>query len=750
MKKSFTFILMMMLLVAFGTVLSTTSAQESNVENVDSKVASLFTSFYDDGAYIKNTKINVDTENELLVKKLGVYFHASVPTTERTTYYSKDALWMSRGDGNYSYYGTAYEGEKTVGVTNAAATTPYVAPEDARVVLSGTGKNSMEEYYVTLQDFKDYPGMGWEKTGNYYLSEDAKILDNFRLFTAPLWLDTEESKYFIIFRFATVEVINGDLVMKLWVSEGDVGKLSSTDNSLVYGEEKFYVFSQATILHDHVWEEHTKEPTFVATGEKYKECSLCGEKETIEVLEKLQLEETIDAEKGDFYDGVYAFKGQRSDLTHESYVKLGEKGIYVYQLVTDSNKDGKTEKAHTELYFTLGETSVLDNSLSVHLYYETTPHIRSYTYSSTAQVKMDNDLAAKYCQYSIKQISAVDGVATYAYELFVDYSYFGLTETPETIKTQIRAVTGAGGPISNQTTGTLDYKEIYNHLDLGNVDVWDGTSTSDRLSGNGTETDPYLIQSAADLAYFAAQVNAGNTYAGQYVKLTKNIDLNNNGLVIGAYTKNNVYTNAFAGTFDGQNNSILSMNINSTGNGVGLFAMTAPGSKVKNINVHGSVTGNQRVGGVVGQCEGHIENCVNFATIKGTSTWIGGVIGTSGRTSVVNCVNNGSVTSNNSYGGGILGCVLTGYKTIIVNCTNNAAVSAKNYSGGIAGGNFKENCKLELISCINTNSNIKCTSNNTKSSAVIGRYNWGDIVEDGEIISVGTYTGEDWSYEILI
>ena len=43
---------------------------------------------------------------------------------------------------------------------------------------------------------------------------------------------------------------------------------------------------------------------------------------------------------------------------------------------------------------------------------------------------------------------------------------------------------------------------------------------SQQLSGSGTEADPYVISGAAQLQAFAALVDAGNTYAGQYVART--------------------------------------------------------------------------------------------------------------------------------------------------------------------------------------------------------------------------------------
>ena len=48
--------------------------------------------------------------------------------------------------------------------------------------------------------------------------------------------------------------------------------------------------------------------------------------------------------------------------------------------------------------------------------------------------------------------------------------------------------------------------------------VWDGTSTA-ITAGSGTESDPYLIETPQHMAWFAEQVNAGNTFENQYFKL---------------------------------------------------------------------------------------------------------------------------------------------------------------------------------------------------------------------------------------
>ena len=65
-------------------------------------------------------------------------------------------------------------------------------------------------------------------------------------------------------------------------------------------------------------------------------------------------------------------------------------------------------------------------------------------------------------------------------------------------------------------------------------------------SGDGSQANPYLITSDADLQQLAADVNGGITYSGVYFKLTTDIDLSGiNWIPIGTIDY------SFNGKFDG-------------------------------------------------------------------------------------------------------------------------------------------------------------------------------------------------------
>ena len=187
------------------------------------------------------------------------------------------------------------------------------------------------------------------------------------------------------------------------------------------------------------------------------------------------------------------------------------------------------------------------------------------------------------------------------------------------------------------------------------ADEWDGEAVADGFdSGTGTEGDPYIIETAAQLVYFRNQVDAGVTYAGQFVKLGKDIDLADKpfdpigfGYWKEAKVENDVDKNTvFMGTFDGGNHTIYNLYQNgweldpdktnystytySTA-GAGLFA-SIKNATIKNLAISGAEVVFECVdmGIVVGYAQGecHFENIVvTNANIANYNRYTGGLVG---------------------------------------------------------------------------------------------------------------------------
>lgn len=210
------------------------------------------------------------------------------------------------------------------------------------------------------------------------------------------------------------------------------------------------------------------------------------------------------------------------------------------------------------------------------------------------------------------------------------------------------------------------------------------------FKGSGTsEIDPYLIQTAADLARLVQVVNAEiSPYAnsGRYYKLMNDIDLSDYAAGEGWTPIGTNMTYPFKGSFDGNNKSITGLTINrpEVGN-IGLFGYLYLGSKVQNLSIMGaSVTGKDHVGGVSGFAWGAtVENCAISGSISGTDR-VGGVAGFASSGTVQNCYSTGNVTGTGDYVGGVVG-YLEYNTTTVQSCYSAARVAGKNSIGGVAG-----------------------------------------------------------------
>ncbi|MBO4940229.1 MAG: right-handed parallel beta-helix repeat-containing protein, partial [Clostridia bacterium] len=126
----------------------------------------------------------------------------------------------------------------------------------------------------------------------------------------------------------------------------------------------------------------------------------------------------------------------------------------------------------------------------------------------------------------------------------------------------------------------------------------------------------FHISTKAGLFAFAKSVNEeGESYAGKTVKLTANIDLNNQEWTPVGQTGGYYASTYFQGTFDGQGHTIKNLQITKTDPGknyaVGLFGFIDAGAAdIKNVKVDtANVTGHHWTGVIVGFLTGTITNC---------------------------------------------------------------------------------------------------------------------------------------------
>ncbi len=126
-------------------------------------------------------------------------------------------------------------------------------------------------------------------------------------------------------------------------------------------------------------------------------------------------------------------------------------------------------------------------------------------------------------------------------------------------------------------------------------------------SGNGTQSDPYIIKNAEQLKAFAERINAGFSNDA-YFALDADIDLGNaEWTPVGYYTIKNGYNTCFQGEFDGRGHTVKNFKITSPSNSyVGFFGFVYNGT-VKNLtvsdfNIEFQNTGIYYVGPLAGRC----------------------------------------------------------------------------------------------------------------------------------------------------
>ena len=274
------------------------------------------------------------------------------------------------------------------------------------------------------------------------------------------------------------------------------------------------------------------------------------------------------------------------------------------------------------------------------------------------------------------------------------------------------------------------------------TDVWDG-SAEQWTQGSGTEADPYLIETAENLAWIAEMVNSGvTTYEGVHFKMTNNLNMNSIAWVpIG-----NSETQLFCGQFDGNSKYISSINITGSYTYKGLFGITGNGFRCKKLTVGATISSTGRYcGGIVGYIKGNntvIENCHHSGSMSSSyasnNSYSGGIVGYIGAssTSIVGCYNTGGVSATITYSssyfkphsGGIVGYV-AGSSTNITDCYNTGAVSSSpyyytSYSGGIAG---YIKSSTSIVNCYNTGTVSATTSNQDSGSSSASSYSGGIV-----------------------
>ena len=243
-------------------------------------------------------------------------------------------------------------------------------------------------------------------------------------------------------------------------------------------------------------------------------------------------------------------------------------------------------------------------------------------------------------------------------------------------------------------------------------------------NGDGKVGNPFLISTAAELAWFRDYVNEKYENVKASAKLTADIDLS--GFCHAADASKNLEELSwvpignsnitYRGTFDGNGKTITNLYINAIKEnmGIGFFGYTSQSTiknltfekaNVTNTNSHTGVLvgyagygstlqhikisntcqmkGGTFTGGIAGILDGNAYNCVNYATVQGIQN-VGGLCGNYSRTgnSMIACANYGNVTASSLGVGGLVGFFDSG---TIQDCANYGDVKGTYRVAGMAG-----------------------------------------------------------------
>lgn len=232
------------------------------------------------------------------------------------------------------------------------------------------------------------------------------------------------------------------------------------------------------------------------------------------------------------------------------------------------------------------------------------------------------------------------------------------------------------GDVGSRADMTLDitasisdsWEQVSIYLDP--VKLTDDTAPSTSLTGSGTEEDPYLIRSAADLLFYMSAY--GTSHRGSYTRLETDIDIQTTSW----------QSNVLWGTFDGDGHTIRgTMNCEVVGDRIfgGFFQSLSSGGTVRNLhveadlNVEGTLENlDAFVGGIAGnmQYSATISDCTYSGTVTAAITTttsgninVGGIAGRADESTVSGCTHSGTIdtsecsaaSGSNIYVGGIAG-----------------------------------------------------------------------------------------------
>ena len=187
----------------------------------------------------------------------------------------------------------------------------------------------------------------------------------------------------------------------------------------------------------------------------------------------------------------------------------------------------------------------------------------------------------------------------------------------------------------------------------GASEVWNGGSADAFASGSGTESDPYIVADAGQLAYLAELVAGGDTFAGKYVALGADIYLGGHEWTPIGNSGDDGY--AFAGSFDGRGHTVYGMTV----------VMKAGADETHAAGLFGAVCGSRDDDAGV-TLAASVKNVrvsgfsITLSSSEGASFYAGGLVGYARIAEIYCCASDGGISvasSGASRVGGLIGAI---------------------------------------------------------------------------------------------
>ena len=281
------------------------------------------------------------------------------------------------------------------------------------------------------------------------------------------------------------------------------------------------------------------------------------------------------------------------------------------------------------------------------------------------------------------------------------------------------------------------------------------------LTGEGTESNPYLLWSASDLVRISDRFNSADkdvvaTVKGKYFQQIANLEFDKNTA--------NIYTPIaqFDGDYNGNGYLISGLNVNVSGNAA-LFLTMAAGSKVYNVIIkNSSFQGSQAaaIANVLGT-SATITNChvLKDVTITANNYYAGGLVAhmNGGTPSVVSCTSHATLYADGSFAGGVVGAV-TNANCSVVNCIYLGTADNIHYPNNKGGYAICQKTDGTVDNCYYTSSTLSNANDKNDAKGKLVLANNADnsdflemMMERDEFLQVNSgLTASDINYDLTL